>query len=137
MKILIVDDEYVNLINIQEGIQKRFENQVDITCSFAYTFDEAIELLSKETFQVILLDGLLYEDSDIPKRKLYGYNLIPEIKMTNSSEAKIIMISSSEMLNYKGMQMGAGYYIPKFYLIDSTSFFESLSLGFESPFLLK
>ncbi|MFZ2072238.1 MAG: response regulator [Minisyncoccia bacterium] len=137
IKILIVDDEYNISIVLKEALLKKFSEkiEVDITEKLPDTFDEAVDFLTHETYQIVLLDGLLSGDNDKSYTR-FGYNLIPVIRRSNSLLAKIIMISTDEEMNKKGLELGADCCISKRKLflygnkIDY-DFINSLDLDFE------
>ena len=100
MKILVVDDEISILQLIQMTLE--LENYKVMT---AKTGLDALNILSKENIQLIILDAMLPD--------INGFNLIPKIK--NISDIPIIMLTAKNDINDKilGLQLGADDYITK------------------------
>ena len=100
MKILVVDDEISILQLIQMTLE--LENYEVMT---AKTGLDALNILSKENIQLIILDAMLPD--------INGFNLIPKIK--NISDIPIIMLTAKNDINDKilGLQLGADDYITK------------------------
>ncbi|ABK61574.1 response regulator transcription factor [Clostridium novyi] len=100
MKILVVDDEISILQLIEMTLE--LENYEVMT---AKTGLDALNILSKENIQLIILDAMLPD--------INGFNLIPKIK--NISDIPIIMLTAKNDINDKilGLQLGADDYITK------------------------
>lgn len=81
LKALIVDDEYSGRISLQILLKDQFPKLFDKIIS-ASSLNEAIKLISKESFQICFLDIELNDRS--------GFDLLPHF----SSETKVIFVTA-------------------------------------------
>ena len=101
-KILVVDDE-VSVRNLLADFLKR-EDCLPTTCGSG---EEALEILKKETFDVVLLD--------IKLSGMNGLEVLKEIRK-NYASLPVVMITGfgfDEELIYKSKQLGCCGYIGK------------------------
>ena len=98
--ILVVDDEY----GVQQSFKMILDNKYNVL--YAGTGQEAIDILSKYSIQLILLDIML-PDTD-------GLELLPKFKET-FPDTEIIMVSAVKEIQtaVKAMKAGAYDYIVK------------------------
>lgn len=101
--ILIVDDETNVLKELPLIFTKFWE---EYTIHTAHSFISALELLKINTYEVVLLDGMLSGMITNPPEHGFGYNLIPHIRTTSPS-ATIIMITTDETMRMRGLELGA------------------------------
>ena len=102
-KILIVDDDPYILMSLEFLMKKNNYNVI-----IARNGKEALDLVEKETPQVVLLD-IMMPDVD-------GYEICRHIKKTtNLKEIKVVFMSakSKEVDIQRGYQLGATLYITK------------------------
>lgn len=110
-RILVVDSSLI----VAERLNALLK---DLECvqmvSRAYSYKQALELLAKENYEVVLLD------SQLPDRS--GFDLLAFIKK-QYPETKTIMLTnqSSGLYRNKGLQMGTDHFI------DKSSEFESVA----------
>ena len=104
MKILVVDDEQAFLFGL-----KRILNEPEMSVDTAETFEEAIDFLSKETYDVVIADvrltGVLQQE---------GLAILKIVK-ENKPRTKIIIITGygSPEVMQKAYEFGADYYFEK------------------------
>ncbi len=99
-KVLIVDDEKL----IVKGIRFSLEQEgMQVEC--AYDGEEALEMIQKNTYDVILLDVML--------PKLTGYEVCQQVR--EFSDVPIIMVTAKDddMDKILGLEYGADDYITK------------------------
>ncbi len=96
-KVLILDDDPGHQILVSKLFRRSFS--CDIT--LASTLAQAKEIIQRENFDIITLDGCLF-------RIEYGYQLIPAIKEVQP-HCVIIMISSSQDCVDYGLSLHADY----------------------------
>ena len=99
-KVLIVDDEKL----IVKGIRFSLEQEgMQVEC--AYDGEEALEMIKKNTYDVILLDIML--------PKLTGYEVCQQVR--EFSDVPIVMITAKDddMDKILGLEYGADDYITK------------------------
>jgi len=102
-RILVIDDEHINL----EVILGQLSGQ-SYQLSFAYSGPEALQLLTGNSFDLILLDVMMPEMS--------GYEVCQEIrKKYSTEELPIIMVTAKNQVSdlVKGFQTGANDYLTK------------------------
>lgn len=110
-RILVVDSSLI----VAERLNALLK---DLECvqlvSRAYSYKQALELLARETYEVVLLDSQLPDQS--------GFDLLAFIKK-NYPEVKTIMLTNQSSVLYrnKGLQMGTDHFI------DKSSEFESVA----------
>lgn len=101
--ILIADDNRVNLLLLGRGLEQRGHTVV-----FAEHGREALDLLRRQHFDLMLLDVLMPE--------LDGYQVLAELKLDpHLRDIPVIMTSSLDELDsvVKCIEMGAEDYLPK------------------------
>jgi len=102
-RILVIDDEQINL----EVILGQLSGQ-RYQLFFAYSGPEALQLLSSNSFDLILLDIMMPDMS--------GYEVCEEVRKTYSQEKlPIIMVTAKNQVSdlVKGFQAGANDYLTK------------------------
>lgn len=108
-KVLIVDDEPINVKLIEEILQY----EEDFTCKTAVNGDEALSILSDYHPDIILLDIMMPGMS--------GYDVCRRIKKDKRHKfAKVLMISGKAMVEERleGYEAGADDYITKPFIDD-------------------
>ena len=102
-KVLVVDDEKL----IVKGIRFSLEQDgMDVDC--AYDGQEALDLIQKNEYDVVLLDVMLPDES--------GYDIVRKLrKRPATQDIPIIMVTAktTEMDMIKGLDGGADDYIKK------------------------
>ena len=101
--ILVVDDNRVNSLLLSRGLEQQGHTVV-----FAEHGREALDLLGRQHFDLMLLDVLMPE--------LDGYQVLAELKLDpHLRDFPVIMTSSLDELDsvVKCIEMGAEDYLPK------------------------
>jgi DNA-binding response OmpR family regulator len=101
-RVLVVDDE-TDIRVILEGLLKSSGYEVDT----AQDGEEALLKLNRAKYDLIILDIMM------PKRD--GYEVLREIRQSDSSTLPVIMLTAkaSDKDVWKGYEEGATYYITK------------------------
>ena len=109
MNILVVDDEQ----DIRPLFEQRFRKEIkngDMTFDFAYSGEDALEVMSKFSQEAVLIL------SDINMPGMSGLDLLSKIKEKKQNPPPIVMMTTAygDAENYdKAMELGADDFLTK------------------------